>query len=339
MSYAMAWAPQQKGLIVDGFAGPGGWGEGLRRFLRLPELGLEYDGAACQTRAAAGHATIRCDATQYPTHVFAGRIRGKIDSPPCQAWSRTGNGLGLVDQPLVQQAVHDLAHGRDTRAALLKACKDPRSLLAAEPMRWHYDLRPVWIAMEEVPDVLPLFRQYAQYLRGFGYSVWMGVLNAADYGVPQTRRRAVLLASRERDVTAPQPTHAEHAEVDSLFGAARPEWVSMGQVLDRPGPFEVISNYGTGGNAQNRGRRSSDEPAFTVTSKVSRCRLVAPDGSELPRLSHAEAGMLQSFPAHYPWSGTDVPLQIGNAVPPLLAAHIVSAATGIPVRQHLVAAA
>ncbi|HEY9367248.1 DNA cytosine methyltransferase [Streptomyces sp.] len=42
--------------------------------------------------------------------------------------------------------------------------------------------------------------------------------------------------------------------------------------------------------------------------------------------------MLQTFPADYPWQGpkTRVARQIGDAVPPLLAAHIVSAATGIP---------
>src|SRR5690606_40154461 len=108
--------------------------------------------------------------------------------PPCQAWSRAGKRGGLADQPLVHQAVHDLARGRDTRAELLAQCRDERSLLAAEPMRWLYDLRPEWVCMEEVPDVLPLWKQYALYLQQWGYSTWAGVLNAADYGVPQTRR-------------------------------------------------------------------------------------------------------------------------------------------------------
>lgn len=36
--------------------------------------------------------------------------------------------------------------------------------------------------MEEVPDVLPLWRQYAAVLRAWGFSVWTGILNAADYG-------------------------------------------------------------------------------------------------------------------------------------------------------------
>jgi DNA (cytosine-5)-methyltransferase 1 len=42
----------------------------------------------------------------------------------------------------------------------------------------------------------------------------------------------------------------------------------------------------------------------------------------LPRFTHAEAGVLQTFPVAYPWSGNDVPQQIGNAVPPRLALHV-----------------
>jgi site-specific DNA-cytosine methylase len=77
---------------------------------------------------------------------------------------------------------------------------------------------PEWVAMEEAPDVLPLWKQYAAVLRRWGFSVWTGTLNAADYGVPQTRRRANLLASRVRTTQPPAPTHAQVGEPDSLFG-------------------------------------------------------------------------------------------------------------------------
>lgn len=253
-------------LIVDGFAGPGGWAEGLR-LLGLTEVGLEWDAAACATRVAAGHRmTVRTDVAAYPTAPFAGRTAVKVDSPPCQAWSRAGKGLGLVDQPLVHQAVHDLAHGRDTRAELKAQCKDPRSILAAEPMRWHHDLRPETILMEEVPDVLPLWKQYAVILRGWGYSVWTGILNAADYGVPQTRRRAILIASRVRDVSAPTPTHAEHEEPDGLFGPGRARWVSMAQALGWD--TGVIVN--TRGDRKTSGGNefTADEPAQTLVKST-----------------------------------------------------------------------
>lgn len=383
-------------MIVDLFAGPRGWSEGLR-LLGLTDIGLEWDTAACRTAHAAGHPVIQCDVAQYPTAPFADRIRGLIASPPCQAWSRAGKRGGLEDQPLVHQAVHDLAHGRDTRAELLAQCKDERSLLAAEPMRWLYDLRPEWVCMEEVPDVLPLWKQYALYLQQWGYSTWAGVLNAADYGVPQTRQRAILIASRTRGVTAPDPTHAK-SPAEDLFGDCRKPWVSMAEALgwgatDRPTPTVTAGGGKTGGAepfptqarnallaAQERGawvlhtnrdqradgsRQTTDPhnaPAPAFTSKaggqwvlkrpattVCATDRIAPPGHrnrdaggqsqfaspDTVRITVAEAAILQSFRPDYPFQGTKTKAfeQVGNAVPPLLAAHVVSVATGIPVRQ------
>jgi DNA (cytosine-5)-methyltransferase 1 len=381
-------------VIIDGFAGPGGWSEGLR-LLGLRDVGLEFDLAACRTRKAAGHLAIQCDVSQYPTVPFKEKSRGQIWSPPCQAWSRAGKRGGLADQPLVHQAVHDLAHGRDTRAELLAQCKDERSLLAAEPMRWLYDLRPEWVCMEEVPDVLPLWKQYALHLQQWGYSTWVGELNAADYGVPQTRKRAILIASRTRKVTAPDPTHAKSSAED-LFGDCRKPWVSMAEALgwgatDRPVPTVTAGGGKTGGAepfptqarnallaAQERGawvlhtnrdqrpdgsRQTTDPhnaPAPAFTSKaggqwvlkrpattVCATDRIAPPGHrnrdaggqsqfaspDTVRITVAEAAVLQSFRPDYPFQGTKTKAfeQVGNAVPPFLAAHIVSAATGIPV--------
>lgn len=359
-------------LIVEGFHGPGGWAEG-RRILGLTTraIGMEWDAAACATATAAGHTVIRTDVAAYPTAPFKGRVVGKVDSPPCQAWSRAGKGLGLVDQPLVHQAVEDLSHGRDTRAKLLTACKDERSLLAAEPMRWHHDLRPEWICLEEVPDVLPLWRQYAAILRGWGYSVWVGILNAADYGVPQTRRRAILIASRVRTVTAPAPTHTQHPGGDNLFGESPPSWVSMAEALslpsgvtvntrgDRPknergqtaggneftadGPSNALTGRARSWKLRSgqgwklpsgdveRYERELSEPSFTITGTANRCKWVG-DGVEERNLTLTEAAVLQSFPANHPFRGTRSKQfeQVGNAVPPHLAAHVLSVATGLP---------
>ncbi|MFJ2279192.1 DNA cytosine methyltransferase [Streptomyces sp. NPDC087866] len=355
-------------LIVEGFHGPGGWAEG-RRILGLDtrSIGMEWDAAACATAAAAGHTVIRCDVAQYPTSPFTGRRIIKVDSSPCQAWSRAGKGLGLEDQPLVHQAVEDLAHGRDTRASLLTACKDQRSLLAAEPMRWHHNLRPETVLMEQVPAVLPLFQQYGRILRGWGYSVWVGILNAADYGVPQTRRRAILIASRVRDVAAPDPTHAEQP-ADDLFGARRKPWVSMADTLGLPGGL-VVNTRGdrktSGGNnfpadgpswaltekarswwVLRQGARSNasvrrlDQPAATIVAGHSRrdyqWQTVGDGPQQRRQLALAEAAVLQAFGAQYPFRGSESKAfqQIANAVPPLLAAHVQSAATGIPMPAH-----
>ncbi|WP_258050075.1 DNA cytosine methyltransferase [Streptomyces finlayi] len=244
-------------IVLDLFAGPGGWSHALT-LLGVRDIGLEWDAWACKTRAAARQLTIRTDVAMYPVGPFLGRTTGLIASPPCQAWSMAGKRLGLRDQPLVHQALADLAVGRDTREQLLTACQDERSLLAAEPMRYLHALnqhgQPEWIAMEEVPDVLPLWRQYAAVLRGWGFSVWTGILNAADYGVPQTRRRAILLASRTRTAEPPSPTHSKVAEPETLFGPGRAQWVSMAEALgwgatDRPVPT-VCAGGGPGGGPE-----------------------------------------------------------------------------------------
>lgn len=331
-------------MIVEGFGGPGGWAVALRR-RQVPHVGMELDLWACATRAAERHPTIRCDVTQYPTAPFRGRITGKVDSPPCQAWSQSGHMLGLEDQPLVHQAVEDLAAGRDTRAQLLTACKDKRSLLAAEPMRWYYDLRPEFICLEEVPAVLPLWQHIARILTAWGYSAWCGVLNAADYGLGQARRRAILIASRIRKVRRPETTHYDPRKGDQLWG--RP-WVTMADALgwgytDRPAPTVTGGGTETGGAEpwsstsratmrtamEDRTHWAWRKPAPTVAGTVRHVGGKQAEGHL--NLPAADAARLQGFPDGYRFQGNkgQVSLQIGNAMPPPLADIVLTEAAGL----------
>jgi DNA (cytosine-5)-methyltransferase 1 len=314
-------------MIIDLFAGPGGIDAAARQ-LGHPSIGLEWDANAVATRVAAGLATVHGDVRTYGAKDFP-KSTVLAGGPPCQTFTIAGAGAGRLEMGRVIDATKTMAAREQTPAEFA----DERTGLVLEPLRWALEAIDMGqpykaIILEQVQQALPVWQAYAEVLRAEGYSVTTGILRAEQYGVPQTRRRAVLVARLDGQATLPAPTHRpyrkgvpQHEGDPSLL-----PWLSMGDVLDR-GPFTVVSNYGTGGDPKNRGRRTSAEPAFTVTGKISRLRLIDPDGRELPRLTHSEAGQLQGFPGDWTWSGNDIPQQIGNACPVPLAAALLCAAT------------
>jgi DNA (cytosine-5)-methyltransferase 1 len=225
----------QPGQVLDLFAGAGGWEVALRT-LGLSAVGVETDPWACETARAAGHERVQADVTRLDPEQFA-PVWGLIGSPPCQAYSTAGRGLGRADRPVVIACAHELAAGHDSRAERLKQCRDPRSLLTVEPLRFALALKPKWIALEQVPAVLELWTLFAELLCAHGYRSAAGVLSAERYGVPQTRKRAFLIASLDGPVCLPVPTHRSYKprsrEVPEEELALQP-WVSMAQALGWP---------------------------------------------------------------------------------------------------------
>lgn len=305
-------------IALDLFAGLGGWDHGART-LGFNPTGIELDDDACRSRALSDLSTIQADVARYDQGRFAG-IDGLIASPPCQSFSRAGNRRGL---------------------------DDPRGQLVYEPLRWAHALRPRWIACEQVPPVEPIWREIAHHLRGIGYRTWVGLLNAEQFGVPQTRQRAILMAHRDRGVLPPPPTHQRFvkgepaAYVDGgMFGSDLLPWVSVREALGERGGIALgFPRRDDRGDASDgyreRDWRESSEPAFTLTEKGRSTTWIL---TEVERGNHDrqmnnsvalsldEGLVLQGFPADLPLHGTKTSKwrQIGNAVPPPVAAAILA---------------
>lgn len=255
--------------IIDLFAGPGigGWDEGLRMIGRTDVLGIEWDESACLTAEAAGHKRLRADVAALNPRDYIG-AEGLIASPPCQAWSLAGKRGGEEDRAACHELADRMAAGDDSTD--WREWTDERSPLVCQPARWARELRPEWIALEEVPAVLGLWEHFARIFRAWGYTVWTGTLLAADYGVPQTRTRAILMASRVRTVTPPEPTHAEHPEGVDLFGGGhREKWISMAEALGWAAGDMIRPARGRG-MIERHGERPdhpADGPVPTIISK------------------------------------------------------------------------
>jgi DNA (cytosine-5)-methyltransferase 1 len=349
-------SPETARPILDLFAGPGGWGEGLRR-LGHEARGIDSDPLACATAEAAGHERLLADIAALDPGDFPGTW-GLVASPPCQAYSRAGKGLGALDKPSVLACARELSEGVDSRAGHRARCTDERSLLTVEPLRWALALRPRWLALEQVPAVVELWSAFADLLGDYGYRCAAGLLSAERFGVPQVRKRAFLIGSLDGAVDLPAPTHRSFdprrhgPREDELH---LPRWRSMAEALGwgherarlrrdpvRPGrsldsPSESVAAGSVNWHIESlpdwtRRRPATTllgDPRITAPGSWPRCGRRAEIVRGRPvRVTVGQAGVLQGFRHDYPWQGCRSRrfAQIGNAVPPPLAARIAAEA-------------
>ncbi|MFI2200680.1 DNA cytosine methyltransferase [Streptomyces sp. NPDC020192] len=318
-----------------------------------PEINVLAGGPPCQTYSVAGHGAGRQAldrVKEYIERLMAGDTDQEIDE---DLKTLTDPRTALVLEPLRYAIQATRSPNRENR---------PYDVIVLEQVP---AVAPLWEHYAKVLEETGLPDKTK-------YKVVVDVLDTETYGVPQTRSRAVLIARRAGlgEPSLPPPTHrsyeakewnrrngtseadqaAEQVHQPTLYEGTtasksdtdlRP-WRSMRDALANPvgshpgrvTPFLVRSNYGSSGNPGRRGVRTDQQPATTVTGRISRFVVFEHLDENIvyegPRFSMNEAGMLQSFPPDYPWSGTAQAQQVGNAVPPLFGAHLLSAALGLP---------
>ena len=175
------WTPIGDLSFIDLFAGCGGLASGFVRAGFLPGGAVEIDEDAADTyrrniKAVVAAADI-ADVRRWP------RADLIVGGPPCQGFSNLGR--------------------RDPH--------DPRNDLWREYVRVLKESRAGVFVMENVPALLgsSQFAAFRKEVDRLGFDVVADVLDAADYGVPQHRKRAFVVGSRIGPASLPEPTHGE----------------------------------------------------------------------------------------------------------------------------------
>ncbi len=232
-----------KPRVLDLFAGCGGLSLGFSA------AGFEIAAAVENNPTAAAsyganfhpddprHAVARDITATAPSELVRelnlGRVADAFDvvvgGPPCQAFARVGR------SKLREIEAHPDAFRQD-----------PRAKLYAPYLKYVKSCRPVVILMENVPDVMNFGghnvpEEVCEVLEELGYICTYTLLNAAFYGVPQTRERMFLIAYHREmaaTVTFPEPTHW----IDLPPGYEGSRQVAL-KLLSKGGLFEDAHNY------------------------------------------------------------------------------------------------
>ncbi|MCP1927712.1 DNA cytosine methyltransferase [Bradyrhizobium elkanii] len=319
---------------VDLFCGAAGLSLGLKRSGINIVAGIDLD-PACQYpfEQNIGSPFLQLDVQSLTdskvADLFSSEIRVLAGCAPCQPFS-----------------------GYTTRRRAI----DKRWQLLLEFLRIAEGVKPEIVTLENVPRLahLPLWTMFVSRLEMAGYHVTWAVLDAAQYGVPQNRRRLVLLGSRLGKIDLPKPNKTSRTvrsaignlsripagkknEADPLHAAraltarnlaririARP----AGTWKEWPKNMRAACHTTESGRTYPSvyGRMSWDKPAPTITTQFygfGNGRFGHPEQDRAITLR--EGSLLQSFPKSFKFAaeGSRVNFRaigrlIGNAVPPAL---------------------
>ena len=292
-----------------------------------------------------------------------------IGGPPCQPFSKaaywTSTGEEARRRESLPGRIKRTAEPKSYRRRTFDPSIDPRSEMINEYLRMLSAVRPSGFVFENVmsirhPSSKPLFEAFLAAVAKLGYAMTVSELNAAEFGVPQLRKRIFVTGLRGKHAPAPpQPTHSLTQErvlhlkrVVSVEAALAPfggndhfekEEVIAGRYADHlheipPGwNYKALSAWAGHPNpsfeAETRFwhfllKLHPDKPSWTIAASPG--PWTGPFHWKTRRLRIPELAALQAFPKDYAFAGVrrSIQRQIGNAVPPLLAQRVIETVLG-----------
>ena len=311
--------------LISLFSGAGGLDLGFEKAGFNISMANEYDKGIWATYEANHSAPlIKGDIRNIKDTDFPNEIDGIIGGPPCQSWSEAGS---------------------------LRGINDSRGQLFFDYIRILKNKQPKFFLAENVSGMLAsrhseAVKNIIQQFEDCGYNLTLTLVNAADYGVPQDRKRVFYIGFRKDlkiDFKFPNPTTPNAKDKLTMKDA-------IGDLVDTPvpalpknktnGDLEIpnheyyIGAYSTIFMSRNR-VRGWNEQAFTVQASGRQCqlhpqapkmkfveknkRIFVPGYEDLyRRLTVRDCARIHGFPDDFKFIYTDVDYgykMIGNAVP------------------------
>lgn len=339
-----------KPKVIDLFSGVGGLSKGFEMEGFEIELAIENDKSISKAYTF-NHPNVKVineDITKLNLNEVFKKYTNKVDivmgGPPCQGFSQKGQ---------------------------RKSIYDSRNFLFKYYLQVVKIVRPKYFVMENVPSLLTtekgyFIREIQNEFKKIGYEMKYSVLNAADYGVPQKRKRAIIIGKLKEEAPSFPKIQKRKVTIWEAIsdlnylesGEEKQEYLiepqSLYQEMMRENTIELFNHKATKHSKialerlslipPNAGREvlpkehltksiysgtwtrmNKDELSVTITT-----RFDTPSSGKFthPFLNRAitvrEAARLQSFPDDFIFIGNKSTQmkQVGNAVPPLLAAEI-----------------
>jgi DNA (cytosine-5)-methyltransferase 1 len=294
---------------IDLFAGAGGFSTGARM------AGVDVVWAANHWPEA-----VQVHANNHPETIHACQDLQQTDwrdvpahdllmaSPACQGHSRARG---------KERPHHDAL--RSTAWAVVSAAE------------YH---RPAFVVVENVPEFSrwALYPAWCSAMTALGYAVSPSILDAADHGVPQNRRRLFIVCTKSEHPIELRMPEREHVPVSNVIDFAAGKWTRINRAGRSQNQLARVEagrkvhgeRFLTAYYGNEYGGRSLNRPIGTLTTND---RYGVIDGIRMRMLSVSEARDCMGFPADYglPASHKAAMKMLGNAVVPQVARDVIRA--------------